>query len=64
MEDYVTSTAVDRERLLFGSVVNLTGYRKYGEPLELYERYAEAFELPSVDSITGDAPVEALALDD
>jgi hypothetical protein len=64
VEDYVTSTAVDRERLLLGSVVNLTGYRKYGEPLELYARYAEAFELPSVESITGDAPVEALALDD
>jgi hypothetical protein len=45
LEDYVTSTAVDRERLLFGSVVNLTGYRKYGDPLELYERYAEAFAL-------------------
>ena len=54
----------DPSRLLFGSVVNLTGYRKYGEPLELYQRYAEAFDIPSVESISGDAPAEALALDD
>ncbi len=64
LEDFSKSTAVDREKLLFGSVLNLTGYRKYGYPLELYQRYARAFELPSVDSVTGDAPVEALALDD
>jgi hypothetical protein len=51
LDDYVTSTAVDRERLLFGSVVNLTGYRKYGDPLELFERYAEAFGLtPPTDA--------------
>jgi hypothetical protein len=64
LEDYVQSTAVDRERLLFGSVTNLTGYRKYGEPLESYQRFAAAFDLPSVESVNGDAPVEALALDD
>ena len=45
LEDYVKSTAIDRERLLFGSVVNLTGYRKYGDPLELYQRYVEVFGL-------------------
>jgi hypothetical protein len=64
LEDYVQSTAVDRERLLFGSVVNVTGYRKYGEPLESYQRFAAAFDLPSVESVNGDAPVEELALDD
>jgi hypothetical protein len=64
LEDYGRSTAVDRERLLLGSVTNLTGYRKYGDPLEAYQRFASAFDLPSVESISGDAPVEALALDD
>jgi hypothetical protein len=64
LEDYDKSTAADRVRLLLGSVTNLTGYRKYGEPLEAFQRYAAAFDLPSVDSITGDAPAEALALDD
>jgi len=64
LEDFSRSTAVDREKLLFGGVVNLTGYRKYGEPLELYQRFAAAFDLPNVESVTGDAPEEALALDD
>jgi len=64
LEDYRKSTATDRERLLLGSVTNLTGYRKYGEPLEAYQRFAQAFDLPSVDTVSGDAPVEALALDD
>jgi hypothetical protein len=64
LEDFLHSTATDREKLLFGSVVNLTGYRKYGDPLEAYQRFAAAFDLPSVDSVSGDAPVEALALDD
>jgi hypothetical protein len=64
LEDYVKSTAVDREKLLFGCVVNLTGYRKYGDPLEAYQRFAAAFDLPDVDSVSGDAPIEALALDD
>ncbi len=64
VEDYVASTAIDRERLLLGSVMNLTGYRKYGDPLESYQRFAAAFELPSVEGVSGDAPVEALLLDD
>jgi hypothetical protein len=64
LEDYAKSTAVDRERLLLGSVTNLTGYRKYGEPLEAFQRYAAAFDLPGAESITGEAPVEALALED
>ncbi|MBV9547860.1 MAG: hypothetical protein JOY61_26090, partial [Chloroflexi bacterium] len=64
VEDYSRSTAVDRERLLLGCVTNLTGYRKYGDPLEAYQRFATAFDLPRVESINGDAPVEALALED
>jgi hypothetical protein len=64
IEDYTKSTAIERERLLLGSVVNLTGYRKYGDPLEAYQRYAVAFDLPAVESIAGDAPPEALALED
>ena len=47
LEDYVQSTAVDRVKLLYGCVTNLTGYRKYGNHLEAYNRYAEAFGLPS-----------------
>jgi hypothetical protein len=66
LEDYVRSTALDRERLLFGCVKNLTGYRKYGDPLEAYNRYAEAFGLPfaSAGEAEGDAAAEAFLLDD
>src|SRR6185437_5658686 len=59
LEDYATSSAVERQRLLFGCVKNLTGYRKYGDPLEAYNRYASAFGAPAAHSILGDAPVEA-----
>jgi hypothetical protein len=64
LDDYTISSAADRERLLLASVTNLTGYRKYGDPLEAYQRFAAAFDLPSVESVSGDAPVEALMLDD
>jgi hypothetical protein len=64
IEDYRVSTAADRERLLLGSVTNLTGYRKYGEPLEAYQRFASAFDLSRVEAVSGDAPVEALLLED
>ena len=50
LEDFARSTAIAREKLLFGSVVNLTGYRKYGDPLEAYERFATAFALPGLSS--------------
>ena len=64
IEDFALSSALARERLLFGCVKNLTGYRKYGDPLEAYQRYASAFGLAAVSGATGDAPVEALVLDD
>ena len=64
LEDYRKTTSLDRARLLLGSVMNLTGYRKYGEPLEMYQRFAAVFDLPSVQSVSGEAPVEALALED
>jgi hypothetical protein len=64
LEDYGHSTAVARVKLLHGCVTNLTGYRKYGDHLEAYNRYAEAFGLPITGAAPGDAPVEALLLDD
>ena len=64
VEDYLKSTALGRGRLLLGVVKNITGYRKYGDPLEAYARYASAFGLSPVVAAAGDAPVEALAFDD
>src|SRR5919202_3915362 len=60
LEDYLKSTALGRDRLLLGVVKNITGYRKYGDPLEAYARYTSALGLPSVAAASGDAPVEAL----
>ena len=64
IEDYRRSTAVDRDRLLLAATKHTTGHRKYGDPLEAYHRYAEAFGVPANGSANGDAPVEALALED
>ena len=64
LEDYPKSSALDRQRLLFGCVKNLTGYRKYGDPLEAYNRYATTFGTPPAADVAGDAPPEALLLDD
>jgi hypothetical protein len=65
IEDYLDSQAVGRDRLLLACVKNITGYRKYGDPLEAYHRYAEAFDIPTPTAMApSEAPVEALALDD
>jgi hypothetical protein len=65
IEDYLDSQAVGRDRLLLACVKNITGYRKYGDPLEAYRRYAEAFDIRTPTAAApSDAPVEALVLDD
>ncbi len=43
IEDYLHSTAADRDRLLLASAKHTAGHRKYGDPLEAYRRFAEAF---------------------
>jgi hypothetical protein len=45
LEDYLRSQAHDRERLLLASAKHTAGHRKYGDPLECYRRFAEAFDL-------------------
>src|SRR6266571_144258 len=45
LEDYLHSTATDRDRLLLASAKHTAGHRKYGDPLEAYRRFAEAFDL-------------------
>jgi hypothetical protein len=45
LEDYAHSTAEDRDRLLLASAKHTAGHRKYGDPLEAYRRFAEAFDL-------------------
>jgi hypothetical protein len=45
LEDYQRSQAADRERLLLASAQHTAGHRKYGDALECYRRFAEAFAL-------------------
>ena len=45
LEDYLRTTASDRDRLLMASAQHTAGHRKYGDPLESYRRFAEAFDL-------------------
>ena len=51
IEDYTRSTANRRAVLLYGCIKNLTGYRKYGDHFEAYNRYAEAFGLPAAVTV-------------
>ena len=45
LEDYRRSQAADRDRLLLACAKHTAGHRKYGDPLECYRRFAEAFAL-------------------
>ena len=45
IEDYLKSQAHDRERLLLACAQHTAGHRKYGDHLEAYRRFAEAFGL-------------------
>ena len=47
LEDYAHSTARDRDRLLLACAKHTGGHRKYGDHLEAYRRFAEAFGLAS-----------------
>jgi hypothetical protein len=45
LEDYLHTRAHDRDRLLLASAQHTAGHRKYGDHLEAYRRFAEAFDL-------------------
>jgi hypothetical protein len=47
LEDYLHTRAHDRDRLLLASAQHTAGHRKYGDPLEAYQRFAEAMGLDS-----------------
>ncbi len=64
LEDYRHSTAPGRDRLLLACAKHTAGHRKYGDPLEAYRRYAEAFGVETRQDSRGDAPVEEALLDD
>jgi hypothetical protein len=46
-----------------GAAAHAAGHRKYGDPLEAYRRFAEAFGISSRQDAKGDAPIEEALLD-
>lgn len=43
LEDYLHSTAAERDTLLLACAQHTAGHAKYGDPLECYRRFSEAF---------------------
>jgi hypothetical protein len=54
LEDYEKSTARDRDLLLLGCAHHTAGHIKYGDSLEPYRRFSEAFALDASGSTQGD----------
>ncbi len=63
LEDAARNTTRARGRLLMASAAHAAGHRKYGDPLEAYRRYAEAFGITTRQDAQGDAPIEEALLD-
>lgn len=64
LEDFGRNTHAARGRLLMGAAAHAAGHRKYGDPLESYRRFAQAFGISTRQDAKGDAPVEEALLDD
>jgi hypothetical protein len=64
LEDFNRNRAVARGRLLMSAAAHTAGHRKYGDPLEPYRRYAEAFGITTRQDAQGDASIEEALLDD
>jgi hypothetical protein len=61
LEDYGKTSSRDRDTLLMGCAQHTAGHIKYGDSLEAYRRFAEAFGLDATGDTQGDAdPSEAL----
>jgi hypothetical protein len=64
LEDYEKSTAKDRHLLLWGCAQHTAGHMKYGDSLEPYRRFSEAFGIDANQATRGDGePIEALLED-
>lgn len=64
LESYQRNADAARDRLLWGCAHHTAGHIKYGDSLEPYRRFAEAFGIENDQRSQGDAdPIEAL-LDD
>jgi len=63
LESFGTNAHTARGRLAMGAASFMAGHRKYGDPLESYRRFAEAFGISTRQDAQGDAPVEESLLD-
>jgi hypothetical protein len=55
LEDYAKSSSPSRDVLLMGCAQHTAGHIKYGDSLEPYRRFAEAFGLDAAGNSEGDA---------
>ena len=61
LEDYRRTSSPDRDRLLLSCAKHTAGHTKYGDSLESYNRFAQAFDLPPATGSSGDRdPLEAV----
>ena len=61
LEDYSRTSSPDRDRLLLSCAKHTAGHSKYGDSLESYNRFAQAFDLPPATGNSGDRdPLEAV----
>ena len=63
LEDYLKSSARNRDVLLMACAQHTAGHIKYGDSLEPYRRFAEAFGLDAAGDTQGDVDPRA-QLDD
>ncbi|MFN8522848.1 MAG: hypothetical protein U0821_07040 [Chloroflexota bacterium] len=64
VEDFGKSSSPERNRLIMAAASFSAGHRKYGDPLESFRRFSEAFGIDTKQDAKGDAPVEEALLDD
>ena len=61
LEDYARTSSPDRDRLLLAAAKHTAGHSKYGDSLESYNRFAQAFDLPPALGAPGDRdPMQAV----
>ena len=63
LEDYGHSTSSRRDTLLLASAYHTAGHRKYGDSLESYRRFAEAFGIDASGEGRGEGDPAEAALD-
>ena len=64
LEDYLKNDSGKAETLLMGCAQHNAGHIKYGDSLEAYRRFSDAFGIDANQSTVGDADPREVLLDD